>query len=93
MTWKAKLREVTDLILDEPTPTRPMSEARTLDSDDFDSFMVAANQRDDPLWNEIDAYMMGELAKRWPVRAYKLRKEIKWLRKQAAGDGLEWGKP
>lgn len=93
MTWKAKAKEIADLLLDAPEPLEPVSTSpRTLREDDFDDFLAAADNRDDPLWNLIDGYLMGDLAKRWPVRSYKLRKEIKWLRKEAAKDGVEWGK-
>lgn len=91
MTWKAKAREIADMILDEPDPLPERGgAARTLTGDDIDDFMGIP--MDDPLWNLIDGYLMGDLARRWPVRSYKLRKELKWLRKEAAKDGLEWGK-
>ena len=55
------------------------------------SFLEAARRRDDPLWKQIDG-LLDELKMQYPFRTAKLRKELKWLRKQADKKGLPWGR-
>lgn len=69
------------------------SDLRPLVDSDIDSFLQAADEREDPLWENIDLYLSYELRRRWPIRAYKLKKEIAWLRNEASKDDLEWGRP
>lgn len=61
---------------------------RSLTSDDVDGFMESRNEA---FWDEIEAYLTGELFRSYPFRATRIRKDIKWMRKRAAKAGLEWG--
>ena len=63
---------------------------RVLTDDDRAEFLDAATRREDPLWREIDAFLT-ELGERHLLRATKIRRDIRWMRKQAYRHGKTWG--
>ena len=81
------------LIPDEHESSRiTRTKPRRLQDDDYDSFMQSAEERDDPLWAEIEAFLTGELRGQYPLRASRIQKDIRWMRKRAHKSGLKWGK-
>lgn len=97
--FKRKLKGALDILLEEDedgevTATVAVNprRRRPLEDSDIDDFMLSAESRDDPLWSEIEGYLKGDLRRRYPVRSAKLLKELRWLRKRAERDGLDWGK-
>lgn len=42
------------------------------------------------LFDQMDAVMQSA-SRREPVRVWQMRRDMRWLRKQAAELGLEWG--
>lgn len=96
MDFADRVHDAVDILFDrhreeEPPPGNVRSLSRRLNSDDVDSFMEAADRRESPLWEEMDGFLR-ELATRWPMRSGRLRKELRWLRKQAYKQNLHWGK-
>lgn len=96
MTFKRKLRDAVNVLLAEDvefsvTEETVATKPRRLEDKDVDDFMLAAESRDDPLWDDIFAYLQGELRREYPFRSTRIIKDLKWLRKRAARAGLEWG--
>lgn len=83
-----------DVIEQDVYVTNPRREddPRALTDNDVDDFMLAAERREDPLWESIMGYLRGPLYWRAGKRARLLEREIRWLRRQAYKDGKEWGK-
>lgn len=69
----------------------PRRRSRPLTEDDVESFLDAAEMREDPIWEAIDLYLKGPLWYRSPTRSKMLLKEIYWMRRMAAKDRLDWG--
>lgn len=69
----------------------PRRESRPLSEEDIDGFIEAAEMREEPLWEDIEKYLTGPLLRHSPTRAKMLRREIRWMRRMAAKDGLDWG--
>lgn len=64
---------------------RPPSEG------DVDGWLDAADHREAELWLSIDA-LLRDLHALNPARVARIRKDVKWLRKEAAKKGLPWGR-
>jgi hypothetical protein len=70
---------------------RSVRTMHSLTEDETDDLMYQASHREDPLWVEMDA-LMDQLFNQYPFRVRRLRKELKWLRKEARRRNLRWGR-
>ena len=90
MSFRDRVLKATNVLLEE-SPSNKDNRPRQLDESDIDGFMEAAEHRDDPLWDDIFLYLRGELRREYPLRATRIERELKWLRKRAYKSGLPWG--
>lgn len=60
---------------------------------ELEGFLEAASSRtiEDPIWHQMDE-LLGSLQLQYPVKATRMRSDIKWLRKQAKKRGYPWGR-
>lgn len=90
---RSSLRAFTDeTALPPPDRSLPRRrERRHLSEADTQDFLDIASHREDPLWNEMEL-LLTSLSQRYPLRVSRIRRELKWLRKQAMHAKLSWGK-
>lgn len=94
MDWTDRLHVAVDVLFgseDRQIPDNVSTLPRPLDGDDVAAFHAAADNRDNPLFEEMNA-LLASMTIRYPIRAARMQKEIKWLRKEANKRGLSWGK-
>lgn len=82
---------------EQPPPTNVSTlsamrkgEKRGLSTEDVEGFHRSAESREPTIFLEMDA-LLRELMPRNPIKAARIRREIKWLRQQAYKNGLWWG--
>lgn len=66
-------------------------ERRHLSEADTTDLLDIASHREDPLWNDIEV-LLASLSQRYPLRVSRIKRELKWLRKQAWHAKLTWGR-
>ncbi len=64
----------------------PVSEATV------DDWLAASVRPTDRLFDEMDA-VMSECAITRPMTVWQMRRDLRWLRREAHKRGLEWGAP
>lgn len=77
----------------EREKTRPKGVKLPLSDKEIRQFLEDAQSRDDSqaLWSQIDD-LLNSLQLMFPLRVSKMRRELKWLRKQAYKNNLTWGR-
>jgi hypothetical protein len=65
----------------------------TLSDKEINDFLAEATARTDAdlVFDQIDD-LLNTLAVQYPLRTVKIRRELKWLRKQAKKRGMTWGR-
>jgi hypothetical protein len=92
-----ELREVLTrcaaLWLEHERETRPLGTKMTLSDKEINDFLAEATARTDAdlVFDQIDD-LLNTLAVQYPLRTVKIRRELKWLRKQAKKRGMTWGR-
>lgn len=90
MELREVLTRAAQLWLDQQSK-RKRGEKFTLSDREIKEFLDAARDRDDQVWFEIET-LLKSLSPLYPLRTVRLRRELKWLRKQASKKGLSWGR-
>lgn len=72
-------------------PTRRFGETSPLTDKEIEEFLDAATHREAELWQQIDS-LLDELTRFYPLRAARLKRELKWLRKMAHKRDRPWGR-
>lgn len=72
-------------------PTRRLGETSPLTDKEINDFLDAATHREAELWYQMDS-LLDELTHLYPIRAQRMKKDLKWLRKMALKRGRPWGR-
>ena len=57
----------------------------------YDDWMQAATEREEPIFEDIERILKAHEKKQF-VKIWTMRRDIAWLRREAALLGLAWGK-
>ena len=66
------------------------SDPRYATTEEVDDWISWADQREYKMWEEIES-LLNQLKETRPLRVRALRKELKWLRREARLAGFGWG--
>lgn len=62
-----------------------------VDGQILSNWMSAADQREFTIFEEMEV-LLDEMKRTEPLRVWAFRRDLKWLRKNAAVHGLAWGR-
>lgn len=74
-----------DVVIDDGKTPRLVSVKEVSD------WMTAAEEREFLIWKQMDDLLL-ELKSDWPLRTRAIRRELRWLRKEAKKREYAWGR-